>query len=70
MGYNFLTKEAAVPQIGREIDVTVTTSMFVPRIKREDRGATNSFVWHRSHLIRDDTGHLTGPGVNTEGEPH
>lgn len=40
MGYNFLTKEAAVPQIGREIDVTVTTSMFVPRIKREDTGAT------------------------------
>lgn len=40
MGYNFLTKEAAVPQIGREIDVTVTTSMFVPRIKREDRGVT------------------------------
>ena len=40
MGYNFLTKEAAVTQIGREIDVTVTTSTFVPRIKRENRRAT------------------------------
>lgn len=33
---------------------------------REKIGSHISHSWQRSHLIRDNNGHISGPGTNTE----